>query len=388
MRLLLLQGQVWVPSLGGGNKANRLLFEALARRGHDCAALCRAITSRAGPTSEAELLAEMSRRGVPVEIAAPGSYAFHHRGVDVEAMDFSIHPQIADRVAEFVETFQPDWIVVSDGRRREFLEGALRAAPERTVMLVQTVNQLPFGPLALESDARQTELFHRVRAVIVISEFVRRYVERYAGRDPHLLRLPVYGEGPFEDFSNFAEGYLTMINPCVEKGLPIFLALAAERTDLRFAAVPTWGTDSGVLRALEAAPNIDILEPEDAIQGILGRTRILLAPSLWPETFGYVVVEAMLHGIPVLASDIGGLSEAKLGVDYLLPVAPAVRRDGSYESPDQDIEPWSKAVEELLSDVRVYGRCSRQSRAAAVEFVAPISERPWEKLLAGLATGE
>ena len=388
MKLLLLQAQVWVPSLGGGNKANRLLFEALARRGHDCAALCRAITTRAGPTSEAELLAEMRHRGVPVEITAPGFYSFHHRGVDVEAMDFSMHPQIADRVVEIVEEFRPDWIVVSDGKRRELLEGALRAASERTVVLVHTVDQLPFGPLALESDAHQARLFHRARAIIVVSRFGGRYIARHAGLDTQLLRLPAYGEGPFEDLSNFSEGYLTMINPCVEKGLPIFLALAAERTDLRFAAVPTWGTDDETLRALEAAPNVDILEPVDDIEEILVRTRVLLAPSLWPETFGNIVVEAMLHGIPVLASDIGGLSEAKLGIDYLLPVEPAVRRNGAYESPSQDIAPWSKALEELLSDVRAYERCSRHSRAAAGEFVAPVSERPWEEFLAGLATRE
>ena len=49
-----------------------------------------------------------------------------------------------------------------------------------------------------------------------------------------------------------------------------------------------------------------------------GHTRILLVPSLWGEAFGLVVVEAMLRGIPVLASNVGGLVEAKLGVDYIL----------------------------------------------------------------------
>lgn len=36
---------------------------------------------------------------------------------------------------------------------------------------------------------------------------------------------------------------------------------------------------------------------------------IAVAPSVWPEPFGRVAIEAMAHGLPVLASDHGGLAE-------------------------------------------------------------------------------
>ena len=35
--------------------------------------------------------------------------------------------------------------------------------------------------------------------------------------------------------------------------------------------------------------------------------RLLVAPSIWCETFGLVVAEAMSHGIPVVATRIGAL---------------------------------------------------------------------------------
>jgi len=37
--------------------------------------------------------------------------------------------------------------------------------------------------------------------------------------------------------------------------------------------------------------------------------RMLAAPSLWREAFGIVAAEAMSHGVPVIASRIGGLSD-------------------------------------------------------------------------------
>jgi glycosyltransferase involved in cell wall biosynthesis len=39
------------------------------------------------------------------------------------------------------------------------------------------------------------------------------------------------------------------------------------------------------------------------------RAGIVVIPSLWPENFPYVVLEAMGYGVPVLASNVGGVSE-------------------------------------------------------------------------------
>lgn len=384
MRILLLQDQVYLPTFGGGNKANRLLMEALASRGHECVALASAFTTRAGPGDRAELRRELASRAVAMETIRPGVHAFDFRGVRVNAIERPSSAAARHHLQRTIDTLRPDWILVSDDKRRMLLEAAVRADPARVVMVLQTVLHLPFGPHATRPSERQAALMARARGRITISEYLRSYLERHGGLDAHVLHLPVYGAGPFVARDPGAPGRVTMINPCVEKGVDIFLALAARWPDVAFAAVPTWGADEASLRSLAAMPNVQIRPPADDIDEILRDTSVLVVPSIWPEAFGYVVVEAMVRGIPVLASDRGGLPEAKLGVDHVLPVRPAVWRGGAYTSPPQDIEPWSAALRELLTDEKAYRACADASRRAALAFVATAHVGAFEAYLRSL----
>ena len=385
MRIVLLQDEIYLPSFGGGIKANRCLLEGLAGRGHECLALTRALTrSPDGPANTAQFFAEMTSRGLPVRTVQPEVFAYRHRGVQVEALNFSGVESRCDYLIDRIQSFEPDWIFVTDDKRRFMLPSALRAAPQRVVLLLQTIVQLPFGPLSVSENSEYTALMRQAAAIIVISNFARNYLRRHGSLESQLLHLPVYGDEPFPNLAHPDAGCVTLINPCQLKGVGIFLALAELYPETEFAAVPTWGADDSVLDTLRAMPNVRILPPADDIEVILAQTRVLLVPSLWPETFGYVVPEAMLRGIPVLASNVGGLPEAKLGVDYLLDVAPAEWRDGAFVSPPQDVSPWSAALGELLSDADIYHRCSLQSRLAARQFVAGISVAAFEEVLSEL----
>jgi len=125
------------------------------------------------------------------------------------------------------------------------------------------------------------------------------------------------------------------------------------------------------------------------VDDILRRTRVLLVPSLWAEARSRIVVEAMLRGVPVIASHIGGIPEAKLGVDYLLPVRPIERYQAQLDEqmvpladvPAQDIGPWQAALARLLADRAHYGELSRASRQAALAEAASMSVGPFELLL-------
>jgi glycosyltransferase involved in cell wall biosynthesis len=386
MRIALIQDEIYLPSFGGGTKANRCLLEGLARQGHECLVLSRALTcSSDGPRNMQQFSEEMKARGTIFQEVEPNVLSYKYEGVRVEALNVASLEEQRDYLVRRLKAMKPDWVFVTDDKRRSMLEAAMEAAPSRVILLLQTIIQLPFGPLAVDKNPAYTELVKGARAIIVISNFMKRYIREHGDLEAHLLPIPVYGAGPFPDLARFDRGFVTMINPCGLKGASIFTGLAREFPDIEFAAVPTWGADQDLIDRLQELPNVRILKPANDIEEILGQTRILLVPSLWPETFGYVVPEAMLRGIPVLASDIGGLPEAKLGVDYILPVIPGEFRKEGFVSPPQNLAPWSQALGELLSDEGAYQRCSQQSRQAAHDFVATVSVSRFENLMNQLA---
>ncbi len=385
MKIVLLQDEIYLPSFAGGTKANRCLIEGFARGGHQCLALTRALTSSPdGPNDLPQFKEEMNSRRVAVREVAPDVLSYEYQGVQVEAINCPNTDTRHDYVARRIQALQPDWVLVADDKRRFMLASAATAVPGRVVPLLQTIMQLPFGPLSVHQCQTQSNLMRDAPAIFVISKYMQDYIRVHGEMESHVLPMPVYGTGPFPNLARSDAGFVTMINPCELKGVAIFLELACVYPQVEFAAVPTWGADDGVLRDLSEQPNVCLLEPSDHIEDILAKTRVLLVPSLWPETFGYVVPDAMLRGIPVLASDLGGLPEAKLGVDYLLPVKAAERRGGAYLFPHQDTEAWSAALGELLVDENAYDRCSRQSREAALNFVSQANVSSFETMLTGL----
>ncbi|HJR06705.1 MAG TPA: amino acid adenylation domain-containing protein, partial [Pyrinomonadaceae bacterium] len=224
---------------------------------------------------------------------------------------------------------------------------------------------------------------------VSISNYVARYIKRWGNLDSTVIYWPAYGSPPFPDLSQFDGGFVTMANPCAIKGISIFTALARALPEVEFAGVLTWGAVEEDRLALERLPNVRLLEPSQDMERVLAHTNVLVMPSLWEESFGLTAVEAMLRGIPVLASDIGGLREAMLGMDFLLPVRPIERFGERLNEnmlplpvvPEQDIRPWSDALRQLLSDRKFYERQSAAARAAALKFVSSLSLDPLENLL-------
>ncbi|HYG64482.1 MAG TPA: glycosyltransferase family 4 protein [Thermoanaerobaculia bacterium] len=388
MKIVLTMNLPWFPAVGGANKCNRVLAEGLAGLGHSVRAVVPAlgVPSRITLEEWRRMLADQgfaSRQEDGVDV-------FSWNGVEVHAV--AEPSRLRAELIERLRGFQPDWALVSsEDPSQNLLDAALQAQAAPIVYLAHTPAFLPFGPQAFYPSERRGRRLGQVAGIVTVSRFMAEYIRRWGGLHADVFHFSVYGPGPFPDFGSegSGEGFVTLINPCAVKGIAIFLGLARELPEVRFAAVPTWGTTTADRAALAAVPNVTLLKPEVDIDRIFARTRVLLMPSLWQEAFGVTAVEAMLRGLPVLASDVGGLPEATLGAGRVLPVRPIERfldRQDDNEVtkavvPEQDLTPWRDALRELLGDRGLYPRESARAREAAHRFNAGLGAGPFVEIL-------
>ncbi|MBJ44158.1 MAG: hypothetical protein CMJ80_12940, partial [Planctomycetaceae bacterium] len=74
------------------------------------------------------------------------------------------------------------------------------------------------------------------------------------------------------------------------------------------------------------------------LSSLMEETDVFIFPSLWPETLGIVGLEALANGVPVVAYDIGGVSE------WL------ISGKTGYAVPVKNVKSLADSVRELLND--------------------------------------
>ena len=94
--------------------------------------------------------------------------------------------------------------------------------------------------------------------------------------------------------------------------------------------------------------------PYEEIGRVFAGAWVQVVPSRWPEPFGMVAPEAMMRGVAVVASDLGGLRE--------------IVRDGrtGYLVPPGDAARLAASLLELLQNRELADRMGRDARDVAV----------------------
>ena len=168
---------------------------------------------------------------------------------------------------------------------------------------------------------------------------------------------------------------VTMVNPVAVKGVDLALEIAALCPGIPFCLVRGWPLGlrgaAALNRRVRLLPNVELRGSAADMRTVYRDTRLLLVPSQWEdETWGRVVSEAQISGIPVIASNRGGLPEAVGPGGVILP----------YDAPAAE---WAVAVRTLWSDA---GRHRALSQAAVDHAARPEldPERQIDALIAAL----
>lgn len=115
-------------------------------------------------------------------------------------------------------------------------------------------------------------------------------------------------------------------------------------------------------------------QPHEAVLDAFKRCTVTVVPSLMPEAFGLVALEAMSASRPVIASDIGGLPDIIRDDE-----------DGILVEPG-DVEALRAALARILTDSALRARlrvaATRRAGEFAAEVVVPQVEQAYELVLA------
>ena len=191
---------------------------------------------------------------------------------------------------------------------------------------------------------------------------------------PHPAPLPE-GEGR-------SPQYVTFVNPEPRKGVHVFARIASVlgrcRPDISLLLVEGAARTDFLSRSgidLGGLKNVTIMPNTPDPRTFYAVARLLLMPSLM-ENAGFVAMEAMSNGIPVLASNRGGLPEtigdAATTIDIPARYTPETRDVPTAA----EVEPWVETIICPWDDPAEYERWSRAARERAREWnpdrLAPI----------------
>jgi glycosyltransferase involved in cell wall biosynthesis len=211
--------------------------------------------------------------------------------------------------------------------------------------------------------------------------------------------------------------FVTFINPLEIKGVYVFARIARElarrRPDIpilvtqgrsRFDALtePALGLAPHLAGQFPIEPTRDgrniitmpfLPDSQSFYPTVYSMTKLLLMPSLWFESFGLVAAEAMLNGIPVLASNRGALPETIGDAGILFDIPAKYTPDTREVATAEEVEPWVETIVRLWDDAAEYEPWSRAARERAQlwhpdrlapiyrEFFASITRQPGPPLV-------
>jgi glycosyltransferase involved in cell wall biosynthesis len=218
---------------------------------------------------------------------------------------------------------------------------------------------------------RAARLFQDASAFLVPSRFCAEHYRRTLGLDCTAIPSPLAWPRVRCE-RDPAKQYVTFVNPQPNKGVFVFARIAHElavrRPDIPLLIVEGRGGVDWLGRGdldLSGLKNLNVMANTPDPRDFYRVSRLLLMPSLWRESFGRVAAEAMINGIPVLASRRGALPEVLRDAGLLFDIPERYTPESQLVPTAEEAAPWVESVIRLWDDAVFYEAESRRALAAA-----------------------
>jgi glycosyltransferase involved in cell wall biosynthesis len=149
---------------------------------------------------------------------------------------------------------------------------------------------------------------------------------------------------------------VTFINPLPLKGSELAFELVARCPEIPFLFLESWQLPKKqidhIRDFMRQHKNLSFRRRTNNMKAVYRRAKIVMVPSKWEEAWGRVVTEAQYSGIPILASNRGGLPES---------VGPG----GVLLHPNEPVDTWVEILRRLWHDDAYYSDLSAHALAYA-----------------------
>lgn len=397
LRLLFASMHGYLDPSNGAAVATRYLLELLAARGHDCRVLSTGVLDYEEETSLESVLAGL---GLPVRraraVLGGGGTAevfdLECRGVRATLLPTASSraerapsreeaARLLDLADQILERFRPA-VLLTYGGHPANLE-LMRRARTRGIAVVFHLHNFAYADRRAFADCA---------AVLVPTEHARRYYARTLGLDGTAIELPL---GPERMLASASEPhYLTFVNPVPAKGVTVFARIAAElgrrRPEIPLLVVEARGTADWLARVpldLSGLENLHRMANTPDPRAFYRVSRAVLVPSLWRENAALVAREALCNGIPVLASDRGGLPETLGDAGFLFAVPERCTPTSAAVPTAREVAPWVATIEKLWDDPAFEAEHRARARAESRRWDGDRLAAAYEDFFGRLAAG-
>ena len=355
----------------GAVQSIRTMLEQLTHHGYECHALTACCFEGAASGSPAEVLSDQGLTAsgqiaaykLPVWQGSKKSVSYNAVQIPTTTRDQMTAVEeliFRDTIKAWLEQHRPDIVITFGGYLLDIeIQRCARAVGAKVVFYLAN------------SRYGRPDTFLNVDLVITNSASAVTHYE-------NTLKLACHNVGVFVDSQACIAQqrdprFVSFINPIPEKGVTLFLKLVEKATRelpaIRFMVVESRGQLATALQQshMSAAMlnQITVLPLQQNMSAVYAKTRVLLMPSFWLESAGRILIEANANGIPVIASDFGGIPETLAISEHLFPVPEKCKMNFWNVPTDEEIEVWWQALKKLWDDDTYYRRSSEQALAVA-----------------------